>query len=83
MTVFDPTHRLAAEGEIGPFQARVAYLLEPVGDATRLTNAMELKPSSGVSRLLAPLAASRVKAAVAENLGKLKQILEGGGQGDF
>jgi len=83
VTVFDPTHRLAAEGEIGPFQARVAYLLEPVGDATRLTNAMELKPSSGVSRLLAPLAASRVKAAVAENLGKLKQILEGGGQGDF
>jgi hypothetical protein len=29
------------------------------------------------------MAASRVKAAVAENLGMLKQILEGGGQGDF
>jgi hypothetical protein len=51
-------------------------LLEPIGDATRLTNAAELEPSSTVSRFLAPLAASRVKAAVASNLETLKVILE-------
>jgi carbon monoxide dehydrogenase subunit G len=77
VTVFDPTRRLEIEGEIGPFQARIGYVLEPLGDATRLTNDMELEPSSTVSRLTAPLAASRVKAAVASNLNELKLILDG------
>ena len=36
---------------------------------------MNLKPS-GPMRLVAPLAASRVKSAVAANLDTLKQILE-------
>jgi hypothetical protein len=54
----------------------VAYLLEPIDGATRLENAVELEPSSAVSRLLAPLAGSKVKAAVAENLGVLKRLLE-------
>jgi hypothetical protein len=76
VTVFDPSRRLVIEGQIGPFQARLGYVLEPVGDATRLTNAAELEPSSTISRLLAPLAASRVKAAVASNLETLKVILE-------
>jgi uncharacterized protein YndB with AHSA1/START domain len=76
VTAFEPTRRLAIEGEIGPFHARVAYLLEPIDGATRLENAVELEPSSAVSRLLAPLAVSRVKAAVAENLGVLKRLLE-------
>jgi hypothetical protein len=76
VTVFEPTRRLAIEGEIGPFHARVAYLLEPIDGATRLENAVELEPSSAVSRLLAPLAGSKVKAAVAENLGVLKRLLE-------
>jgi hypothetical protein len=39
---------------------------------------VDLKPSSGVLRLLAPLAASRVKASVAANLDTLKQVLETG-----
>jgi hypothetical protein len=46
-----------------------------VGDATRLTNAVDLEPS-GLLRLVAPLAASRVRAAVAGNLDTLRQILE-------
>jgi hypothetical protein len=40
---------------------------------------MNLQPS-GPLRLLAPWAASRVKAAVATNLDTLKQILETAGQ---
>ena len=50
---------------------------------TRLTNEVNLEPTSGVLRLVAPLAVPRVKAAVAQNLGKLKQVLEGGGRRDF
>ena len=63
------------EGAFGPFPARSTYVLEAIGDATRLTNAMDLE-ASGLLSLVAPLPTSRVKAVVAENLGTLKQILE-------
>jgi len=76
VTVFEPARRLAIDGEIGPFHARAEYLLEPIKGATRLTNAVELEPASAVSKLLAPFAGSRIKTAVAENLGVLKQLLE-------
>jgi uncharacterized protein YndB with AHSA1/START domain len=76
VTVYEPARRLAIEGEIGPFHTRAEYLLEPIEGATRLTNAVELEPSSVVAKLLAPFAGSRIKTAVAENLGVLKQLLE-------
>jgi hypothetical protein len=43
---------------------------------TKLTNWVELEPSSILSRVLVPLAASQIEAAVASNLERLKQILE-------
>jgi hypothetical protein len=49
-----------------------------MGEGTRLINTVDLAPSSDGLRLLAPLAASRVKAAVAANLDILTQILETG-----
>jgi uncharacterized protein YndB with AHSA1/START domain len=76
VTAFEPTRRLAIDGEIGPFHARAEYLLEPIEGATRLTNAVELQPSSALSKLLARFAVSKIKTAVAENLGVLKQLLE-------
>jgi uncharacterized protein YndB with AHSA1/START domain len=76
VTVFEPVARIAVEGEIGPFHARLDYLLEPVEGGTRLVNRVELEPASAVSKLLAPFAGSRVKAAVAENLDTLRRILE-------
>lgn len=76
VTVFEAARRLAIDGEIGPFHARVDYRLEPFEGATRLTNVVELEPASTVSRLLAPFATSRVKTAVAQNLDTLKRILE-------
>lgn len=76
VTVFDPVSRLAIDGEIGPFHARLDYLLEPAEGGTRLVNGVELEPASAVSKLLAPLTGSRVKAAVAENLDTLRRILE-------
>jgi carbon monoxide dehydrogenase subunit G len=79
VTVFEPASRLEVQGELGPFRARVGYALEPAGSGTRLTNAVELG-SSGLLTLVAPLATSRVKHAVAANLDVLKQLLERGGR---
>ena len=79
VTVFEPASRLEVRGGLGPFTARVSYLLEPAGSGTTLTNAVDLR-SSGLLTLVAPLATSRVKHAVAANLDTLKQLLEGGGR---
>ena len=79
VTVLEPPSRLEVQGEIGRFRARVGYALEPTGSGTRLANAVELR-SSGLLRLAAPLATSRVMSAVAANLDPLRQILERGDQ---
>jgi len=75
VTEFEPDRRLCINGALGPFRGEVTYRLTPAGDGTALTNTMFLQPS-GPLRIVAPLAAPRVKAAVAANLGTLKQILE-------
>ena len=79
VTVFEPARRLEVQGRIGPFRAKIGYLLEVTGGGTRLTNAVDLG-SSGLLTLVAPLATSRVKRAVAVNLDTLKQFLEEGGR---
>jgi hypothetical protein len=76
VTDFAPPSRLAIKGQIGPFNAISSYLLQPAPDGTRLTNHVELEPSSVLLRPLGPLAIPGVKAAVARNLGTLKQLLE-------
>lgn len=79
VTVFQPASHLEIQGQIGPFRARISYLLEPTGSSTRLRNPVELG-SSGLSTIVAPLATARVKHAVATNLDTLKQLLEENGQ---
>ena len=76
VTVFEPARRLAIQGQIGPFQATISYQLEAAAGVTKLVNNVELNPPQAMPRLLAPLATSRIKAAVAQNLGKLKLLLE-------
>jgi hypothetical protein len=76
VTIFEPPIRITIRGQIGPFRTQSSYVLEPVGNATKLTNEVDLEPSSVALKLVAPLAVSRVKAAVARNLGTLKQLLE-------
>lgn len=75
VTEFEPDRRLAIEGTLGPFAARLTYRLEQTGDATLITNDVDLEPT-GLTRLVAPLAANRIKSAVAANLKVLKQLLE-------
>jgi len=75
VTEFEPDRRLSIDGALGPLRGEVTYLLAPAGTATVLTNTMNLQPS-GPLRLVAPLAVSRVKSAVAANLETLQRILE-------
>ena len=77
VTEFEPDRRLAIRGTLGPFPADVVYVLEPAGTGTVLTNTMDLKARGPIS-LVAPLATRQIKSAVATNLAKLKDILEGG-----
>jgi hypothetical protein len=76
ITVFQPP-TLAVQGQLGPFRATASYLLEPVPSGTRLANDVELEPISALLRPIGPLAVPKVKAAVAHNLGPLKELLEG------
>ena len=78
VTAFEPSSRLEVHGDIGPFTATISYLLAPTDHGTRLTNVVDLESAPGPLRLLAPLAASRVKTAVAANLDTLKHLLETG-----
>jgi hypothetical protein len=77
VTGFDPDRRLSISGDLGPFRGEIVYLLEPAGDSTVLANTMDLRPA-GPLRLLAPLAAPRVRSAVAANLHELKRLLDRG-----
>lgn len=81
VTEFEPDRRLSIRGTLGPFHSEVTYLLAPTANGTTLTNTMNLQPS-GALRLVAPLAASGVKSAVAANLDTLKQILDKDGRPD-
>ena len=78
VTVFEPASRLAIHVQIGPFQATISYVLEAETGATTLANSVELYPSQAMPKLAAPLATPRIKAAVAQNLGQLRMVLEGG-----
>jgi len=75
VTEFEPDRRFAVRGELGPFEATLTYELEGVGGMTRLTNSADLE-ASGILKLTAPIASSRIRAAVAANLAALKQLLE-------
>jgi uncharacterized protein YndB with AHSA1/START domain len=74
---FEPDRRLAVDGDLALLHGRVTYVLESAGDATTLTNTMDLR-ASGPANLVAQLASRRVQAAVAANLDVLKELLERG-----
>ncbi len=77
ITEYEPPHRVTVEtlpGSTPSFEMR--YTFEGDGERTRLIDAWEL--DLGRSPLLQLLGKGRVKSAVAENLGKLKELLETG-----
>lgn len=75
ITTYQPDSRLVVTGDLGPFAAELIYVCESEGAGTRLTNSATLQASGALS-LIAPVLAQTIKSAVAENLQKLKSILE-------
>jgi uncharacterized protein YndB with AHSA1/START domain len=75
VTEFEPDRRISIRGTLGPFPAELTYALDRTGDATTLTNAVDLQ-TPGLLSAVAPLATGRIKSAVAANLDSLRQILE-------
>jgi uncharacterized protein YndB with AHSA1/START domain len=75
VTEHEPDQRFALQGDFGPFVGALDYQLEEVPEGTRLHHVAHLEPK-GPIRLIAPLAAPRVRAAVAANLDRLRHVLE-------
>ena len=75
ITEYLPERRLSIRGNFGPLSGSATYLLEPIGNSTRLTNIMDLE-STGMLSVVATFATTRIKSAVAANLGVLQQIVE-------
>jgi hypothetical protein len=57
-------------------RVRTSNVWSQAGEGTRVTNSVELE-LHGPGRLLGRVAVPRVREAVAANLGKLKELLEG------
>jgi uncharacterized protein YndB with AHSA1/START domain len=76
LTAYDSPRHLEVRGQLGPFRSRLSYALDAFPEGTRLTNAVELE-LRGPGRLLGRVAVPRVRDAVAANLRKLKELLEG------
>jgi carbon monoxide dehydrogenase subunit G len=75
VTRYEPGRRLDLHGTFGPFLAELRYAIEDLGDACRLTNVAELE-ARGALRLFQPIAARRIREAIADNLRALKHRLE-------
>lgn len=79
ITSYQPNQHLVISGGFAYFQGESSYRLEALGEATRLTNEIELH-ASGALNALAALTISGIKSAVAQNLVVLKDLLERGEQ---
>ena len=75
ITELTPNRNLTVQGTLNSLPAKLTYTLTPDDRGTTLTNTVELRPPRPLN-LLAPIALSRIKSAVAANLAALKQLLE-------
>lgn len=67
--------RLTVRGTLNRLPAHLEYHLESAGETTVLSNTVDLE-ARGPLALVSPIATRQIKAAVAENLGVLKSLLE-------
>ena len=72
----EPDHRLAMKGKMGPVQFRDGYILDPVGQGTRINFWLELNPT-GWAVLLKPIAGLIGWIHARETLANLKRELNG------
>ncbi len=74
-----PGARLVMRTAEGPFPMETSYTFAPAGAGTRMTLRNRGEPS-GFSRLVSPLMAAAMRRANANDLAKLKELLEDAGQ---
>jgi hypothetical protein len=78
ITGLSPGRRIEVAGRLGPFAARLVYELADMPSGVRLTNSVELEPPVPLGPI-GDVFGGRIRRSVAENLGKLKRVLEGRG----
>ena len=76
ITTYDPPRQLEIRGQLGPFRSRLFYAPDTIPEGTRVANTVEFE-FRGPGRLLGRIAVARVQEAVAANLRKFKELLEG------
>jgi hypothetical protein len=76
ITIYSQPRQLEIRGQLGPFRSRLFYALDATPEGTRVTNTGELE-LRGPGRLLGRVAVPRIREAVAANLRRLKELLEG------
>jgi uncharacterized membrane protein len=77
ITEFEPNRAMAVKTPPGEsFQLEMRFILRSEGDSTHVRDLWKL--DTGRSAILEKLAGGKVKSTVAENLSKLKQLLEQG-----
>lgn len=77
ITVLEPNRRIEVAGTLARFPALLTYHLVRSPTGTELTNTVVLEPE-GALRLVGPLLGNRIRQSVADNLSRLKSLLEAG-----
>lgn len=75
ITRFEPGRRLAVEGTLARYRARLDYTVRESDAGTEVTNTVDLE-LTGAAKLLGSVATGRIRSAVGENLRTLKRLLE-------
>lgn len=75
VTGLEPNRSIEIEGTLADLPARLRYDIEPLGEATAITNRVQLE-TSGALQLVSSVLFRRISGAVASNLNDLKTRLE-------
>jgi hypothetical protein len=76
----EPARHLGMRAVKSPFPMQVDYLLEPLGDGRRTRASIRVRgEAAGMYRLPGPLLGPMVRRSVADDLRRLKAIVEGPG----
>ncbi len=74
---YEPQRRVVLRSESGPLPTTLTQTFEPVGDGTRLTQAVAFAPRH-VFKLAGPLVVAGARRHMASDLATLKRLLEAG-----
>lgn len=77
ITRYNPPSGAATAFETNGVKVESAYVLEPVGGGTRVTQTMEAKASGFTAKMLIPIVQGRLEGKLKADLDRLKTLLEG------